>query len=58
MLKNSVLGLFYFRGEMPRPAAVVKVLLYPAGYKIVFIIVGVSVCVGVGVVKTVRGKFQ
>ena len=57
MLKNSVLGLFYFRGGMPRPAAVVKVLLYPAGYKIVFMIVGVSFVWGFGVVKTVRGKF-
>ena len=41
-----MLGLFYFRGGNARPAAVVKVFLYPAGYKIVFMIVGVSVYVG------------
>ena len=41
-----MLGLFYFRGKDARPAAVVKVFLYPAGYKIVFMIVGVSVYVG------------
>ena len=41
-----MLGLFYFRGGDARPAAVVKVFLYPAGYKIVFMIVGVRVCVG------------
>ena len=44
--ENSVLGLFYFRGGDARPAAVVKVFLYPAGYKIVFMIVGVSVYAG------------
>ena len=41
-----MLGLFYFRGGDARPAAVVKVFLYPAGYKIVFMIVGVSVYAG------------
>jgi hypothetical protein len=41
-----VLGLFYFRRGDARPAAVVKVFLYPAGYKIVFMIVGVSVYAG------------
>ena len=41
-----MLGLFYFRGGNARPAAVVKVFLYPAGYKIVFMIVGVSVYAG------------
>ena len=41
-----MLGLFYFRGGNARPASVVKVFLYPAGYKIVFMIVGVSVYAG------------
>jgi hypothetical protein len=46
MLKTLCWGCSILGGGDARPAAVVKVFLYPAGYKIVFMIVGVSVYAG------------